>query len=262
MFDFGILPAYDLHSPRSWTNCCGPARRPDTRGPRPRSGARPPASPSSPATGSAPRSPASAEARPLVAVVGHIDEIGLIVTHIDEKGFLWFAPIGGWDPQILVGQRVEVTGTRRARPWRRRAQADPPARGRSAQKGRRTEMHAHRHRRRRPRGGRGAGPGRRPGRDPRRADAGWPARASSPSRWTTGSAPTSPRVAPPLRRGRRPGRLGGVAAVQEEIGLFGARTAAFELRPDIAIAVDVTHATDAPGSTRRRSAATRSARAR
>src|SRR6201999_1954799 len=47
---------------------------------------------------------------PLVAIVGHIDEIGLVVTHIDEKGFLWFAPIGGWDPQILVGQRVEVRG--------------------------------------------------------------------------------------------------------------------------------------------------------
>ncbi|HEX4752775.1 MAG TPA: M42 family peptidase, partial [Solirubrobacterales bacterium] len=46
------------------------------------------------------------EAEPLVAIVGHIDEIGLIITHIDEKGFLWFEPIGGWDPQILVGQRV------------------------------------------------------------------------------------------------------------------------------------------------------------
>ena len=43
------------------------------------------------------------------------------------------------------------------------------------------------------------------------------------------------------------GSMAGVAAVQEEIGLFGARTSAFELRPDIAIAVDVTHATDAPG---------------
>ena len=61
-------------------------------------------------TGSAPRSPGSARPRPLLAVVGHIDEIGLVVTHIDEKGFLWFAPIGGWDPQILVGQRVEVHG--------------------------------------------------------------------------------------------------------------------------------------------------------
>ena len=46
---------------------------------------------------------------PRVALVGHIDEIGLIVTHIDDEGFLWFAGVGGWDPQILVGQRVEVT---------------------------------------------------------------------------------------------------------------------------------------------------------
>ena len=33
-----------------------------------------------------------------------------MITHVDEKGFLYFAPIGGWDPQILVGQRVEVQG--------------------------------------------------------------------------------------------------------------------------------------------------------
>src|SRR5688500_10537506 len=51
---------------------------------------------------------AGAEEAPLVAIVGHIDEIGLAITHIDEKGFLWFTPIGGWDPQILVGQRVTV----------------------------------------------------------------------------------------------------------------------------------------------------------
>src|SRR3712207_5061371 len=43
---------------------------------------------------------------PLVAVVGHIDEIGLIVTHIDDDGMLWFTGVGGWDPQILIGQRV------------------------------------------------------------------------------------------------------------------------------------------------------------
>ena len=46
---------------------------------------------------------------PVVAIAGHLDEIGLVVTHIDDKGFIWFQPIGGWDPQILVGQRVEVT---------------------------------------------------------------------------------------------------------------------------------------------------------
>jgi putative aminopeptidase FrvX len=44
-----------------------------------------------------------------VAFVGHIDEIGLIVTHIDDKGRLFFIGVGGWDPQVLVSQRVDVT---------------------------------------------------------------------------------------------------------------------------------------------------------
>ncbi|HEX3391179.1 MAG TPA: hypothetical protein VHS55_01315, partial [Solirubrobacteraceae bacterium] len=48
-----------------------------------------------------------ADARRLV-VMGHIDEIGLIVTHIDDEGYLWFREVGGWDAQILVGQRVAV----------------------------------------------------------------------------------------------------------------------------------------------------------
>ena len=47
--------------------------------------------------------------------------------------------------------------------------------------------------------------------------------------------------------GKITGRVAGVANAQEEIGLYGARTAAFELRPTLAVAVDVTHATDAPG---------------
>ena len=52
---------------------------------------------------------ASAEAdSPTLALVGHIDEIGLIVTHIDDKGRLFFIGIGGWDPQVLVSQRVDV----------------------------------------------------------------------------------------------------------------------------------------------------------
>ena len=41
-----------------------------------------------------------------VAVMGHIDEIGIHVTHIDDGGFLRFHEVGGWDPLILVGQRV------------------------------------------------------------------------------------------------------------------------------------------------------------
>ncbi|HET9012026.1 MAG TPA: M42 family peptidase, partial [Gemmatimonadaceae bacterium] len=45
---------------------------------------------------------------PRLAVVGHIDEIGLIVTHVSDEGFLHFIGVGGWDAQILVGQRVEL----------------------------------------------------------------------------------------------------------------------------------------------------------
>src|SRR3954451_3864219 len=44
-----------------------------------------------------------------VAIVGHIDEIGLIVHHVDDDGFLWFTGVGGWDPIVLVGQRVMLS---------------------------------------------------------------------------------------------------------------------------------------------------------
>jgi endoglucanase len=43
-------------------------------------------------------------------LAGHIDEIGLQITHIDDDGFLFFAGIGGWDSQVLVGQRVTLIG--------------------------------------------------------------------------------------------------------------------------------------------------------
>lgn len=48
--------------------------------------------------------------QPTILLAGHIDEIGLIVTYIDEQGFAWVAPIGGWDPQVLVGQRMRFLG--------------------------------------------------------------------------------------------------------------------------------------------------------
>jgi len=44
----------------------------------------------------------------IIMLAGHIDEIGLMVSYIDLKGFLYFKPIGGWDAQILPGQRVKV----------------------------------------------------------------------------------------------------------------------------------------------------------
>lgn len=47
-------------------------------------------------------------ADPRAMLAGHIDEIGLMVHHIDDDGFLYVKGVGGWDPQVLVGQRVEI----------------------------------------------------------------------------------------------------------------------------------------------------------
>jgi putative aminopeptidase FrvX len=45
---------------------------------------------------------------PRVMLAGHIDEIGVMITHIDEDGYLYFDGIGGWDSQVLVGQRIRI----------------------------------------------------------------------------------------------------------------------------------------------------------
>jgi putative aminopeptidase FrvX len=188
------------------------------------------------------------EAAPLLAVVGHIDEIGLVVTHIDEKGFLWFQPIGGWDPQILVGQRVEVRGKDGPVPGvvgRKPIHLlDPDQRKKVVElKGLHIDV--------------GAGD---------RDEAAALIRVGDPVVIAAEPLPLAGErlvsramdnrlgayvALESLRRANEGGELQGsfaaVAAVQEEIGLFGARTAAFEVRPDIAVAVDVTHATDAPG---------------
>ncbi|HYW50369.1 MAG TPA: M42 family peptidase, partial [Gemmatimonadaceae bacterium] len=47
---------------------------------------------------------------PTIMLAGHIDEIGVIVTWIDENGFAYIEGIGGWDTQVLVGQRIRFMG--------------------------------------------------------------------------------------------------------------------------------------------------------
>ncbi len=47
---------------------------------------------------------------PTIMLAGHIDEIGVIVSYIDDDGFVYIAPIGGWDPQVLVAQRIRFVG--------------------------------------------------------------------------------------------------------------------------------------------------------
>ena len=43
---------------------------------------------------------------PTIMLDGHIDEIGVLVQYIDDEGYVYIAPIGGWDPQVLVAQRI------------------------------------------------------------------------------------------------------------------------------------------------------------
>lgn len=185
---------------------------------------------------------------PLVAVVGHIDEIGLVVTHIDENGFLYFEPIGGWDPQILVGQRVTVAGNAGPVPGvagRKPIHLLEPEQRKQVVKLK--EMHI----------------------DIGAADreeaaklisVGDPVVIDSEPLAVAGGRLVSRSMdnrlgsyvaLEALRRCHENARLragfSAVAAVQEEIGLFGSRTAAFTVQPDLAVAVDVTHATDAPG---------------
>jgi endoglucanase len=188
------------------------------------------------------------DAAPLLAVVGHIDEIGLTVTHIDEKGFLYFAPIGGWDPQILVGQRVELI-TREGRV--------PGVAGRKPihllQDEERKkvvelrQMHIDI----------GAASREEAMKLVRIGD---PAVIAAEPVELAGERVVSRSMDNRLgayvaleslrrcsERGGLQARVAAVAAAQEEIGLRGAMTSAFAVRPDLAVAVDVTHATDAPG---------------
>ncbi len=189
------------------------------------------------------------EPSPLLAVVGHIDEIGLVVRHIDEKGFLWFAPIGGWDPQILVGQRVEIEGPEGPVPGvvgrKPLHLLDADARKKVVElKGLHIDI----------------------GVDGREAAAelvrvGDPVVIATDPLALSGQRIVSRAMdnrlgayvaLEALRRCHERGAMQGasfaaIAAVQEEIGLFGARTSAFAVKPDLAIVVDVTHATDAPG---------------
>ena len=47
--------------------------------------------------------------RPTIMLAGHIDEIGVIISYVDDQGFAYIQPIGGWDPQVLIGQRIRFS---------------------------------------------------------------------------------------------------------------------------------------------------------
>ncbi len=183
-----------------------------------------------------------------LGIIGHVDEIGLIVTHVDEKGFVYFTSVGGWDPQILVGQRVTLTtrdgripGVVGKKPIHL---IKPDERDEGAKL---KELHIDI----------GAADGDEAKALVRIGDTavitGEPVellgeRAISramDNRLGAFIAYEAARLV--AEAGGSPGDVVGVAAVQEEIGLNGARAAAFSLRPDVAIVVDVTHETGSPG---------------
>jgi endoglucanase len=180
-----------------------------------------------------------------VMLAAHMDEIGFMVRHIDEHGFARIQPLGGFDPRVLVAQRV-VVHTRSGSPLRGvLTPATKPIHLLGDEK-----------------------PGT-PKLEEFYVDLGLPADRVR-EQVSLGDSATLDRTFEVLGQNvigkamdDRAGvftmietlrRLGthqvdviAVATVQEEVGLRGATTAAFSVEPDVAIALDTTLAVDTPG---------------
>jgi putative aminopeptidase FrvX len=186
--------------------------------------------------------------RPLMAVVGHIDEIGLLVSHVSDKGYLHVVQSGGWDAQVLVGQRVQVFTRDGIVPGV--VGRKPPHLTDADERKKAVELkNLH------------VDIGARDGDEARSlVSVGDHALiAAEPLDLPNGRLASRAldnrlgvfvaiEVARRVKEaGGNAGPVAGVAAVQEEIGAHGARVMAYSLEPALAVVVDVTHATDAPG---------------
>ena len=183
---------------------------------------------------------------PRVMLAGHCDQIGLMVRHIDDLGYLWVSPIGGWDVQMLIGQQLTV--------WTK----DGGIPGVIARKA--IHLLTSDERKTVPEikdlwidiGARDGAEARslvRPG-DPvtlthrycelKNGLVAGPAMDDRVGVWVVMKALQLAAEKSPTAC------VAAVSTVQEEIGLRGARTSAFSLESTVGIAVDVTHATDCP----------------
>ncbi|MHB8643103.1 MAG: M20/M25/M40 family metallo-hydrolase [Gaiellaceae bacterium] len=201
---------------------------------------------SSDALGSSVARVAGTAGGPSLVLVGHIDEIGLAITHIDDKGFLAFRGLGGWLPEVLLAQRVEVLardrripgviGKKRG-PWKRDKDEKIELKDLFIDIGARDGDEA----RSLVRPGDGV------------------VLAPQPVELLNGRIASRSfdnrvgcYVALEVARrisaaGGAPGDVIAVAAVGEEVGDFsGARTTAYAVQPDVAIAIDVYGANDVP----------------
>jgi endoglucanase len=181
-------------------------------------------------------------------VMGHIDEIGLIVSHIDDDGYLWFRAVGGWDAQILVGQRVvldtldgPIAGVVGKKPIHLLRDEDrkkvPEIRDLHIDIGARDGEQA--------RGRVRIGDVAVIDADPVELPNGRLSSRALDNRLGSFVALEAARLV--AEAGGSQWELAAVAAAQEETTFGGSRTSSFALEPDAAIVVDVTHATDAPG---------------
>ncbi|MBC7093552.1 M42 family metallopeptidase [Candidatus Bipolaricaulota bacterium] len=185
---------------------------------------------------------------PRVMLAGHMDEIGLMVAHIDDHGYLYVRAIGGWDSQMLPGQRVwiqtksgRVLGVIGRKPIHlledeeRKKVVRPEDLWIDIGSASKEETQ-------------------------KRVAIGDPVvLAYGPERLNDDllvARGIDDRIgafvaleALRLVKGLKPkAAVFAVATVQEEIGLRGAHTSAFGIDPTVGIAVDVTHSTDTPGT--------------
>ena len=188
---------------------------------------------------------------PKIMITGHLDEVGFMVTQIDDKGFLRFQPVGGWWGQVMLAQRVtivtrkgDVTGI---------IGSKPPHVLSAEQRKKPVEI------------------------KDMFIDIGVSSREEA-SKWGVrpgdmivpyfeftvmnnekmllakawdnriGCA-IAIDVLRQLKDAEHPNVVYGVGAVQEEVGLRGAKTATYKIEPDIGFAVDVGIAGDTPGIT-------------
>jgi putative aminopeptidase FrvX len=183
---------------------------------------------------------------PRVMIAAHMDEIGFLVKHIDDRGFIRLQPIGGWDPRVMVAQRVYVHGFSGNRLLGALMPAAKPIHLLTPE-----EMNKP------------------PKIEEMYVDLGLPAE----------DVKAQVEVGDPVTMARTAERVGNtvvsktldnrvsvfvmiealravgahacdilaVATTQEEVGLRGATTAAYALKPDIGLAVDITLANDFPG---------------
>lgn len=183
-----------------------------------------------------------------IMLAGHIDEIGFVVSHVDEKkGFLRFVPVGGFDPRTLVCQKVMVLGKGKHRLPGLLSIAGKPIHVQTAEDKKKQLSLADFY-----------------------IDVGLPGSEAAkkveigdPVAWRrdlmqmgdlVNCKSMDDRVGvyimlEALRKTKgNTHDIYAVGTVQEEVGLRGATTTSFEIQPDIGIALDITLAMDIPGS--------------